>query len=161
MARSERRKSGWYGALLDAGIWILFALLLLPAGLVGYAIGKDQASDEPATTAEQAADNATQTPQIEPAPAFSAEQLSEEPKEAWLTNGGTLSNQRYSPLDEIDTDNVGDLKGVWMTDLSGSGVAAKYSAEAQPIVYQGVMYVPTGADDVFAVSVETGKVLWR
>ena len=48
-----------------------------------------------------------------------------------------------------------------MTDLSGSGVAAKYSAEAQPIVYQGVMYVPTGADDVFAVSVETGKVLWR
>jgi quinohemoprotein ethanol dehydrogenase len=161
MARSERRKSGWYGALLDAGIWIIFALLLLPAGLVGYAIGKDQASDEPATTAEQAADNATQTPQIEPAPAFSAEQLSEEPKEAWLTNGGTLSNQRYSPLDEIDTDNVGDLKGVWMTDLSGSGVAAKYSAEAQPIVYQGVMYVPTGADDVFAVSVETGKVLWR
>ena len=161
MARSERRKSGWYGAFLDAGIWVLFALLLLPAGLVGYAIGKDQASDEPATTAEQAADNATQTPQIEPAPAFSAEQLSEEPKEAWLTNGGTLSNQRYSPLDEIDTDNVGDLKGVWMTDLSGSGVAAKYSAEAQPIVYQGVMYVPTGADDVFAVSVETGKVLWR
>ena len=161
MARSERRKRGWYGAFLDAGIWILFALLLLPAGLVGYAIGKDQASDEPATTAEQAADNATQTPQIEPAPAFSAEQLSEEPKEAWLTNGGTLSNQRYSPLDEIDTDNVGDLKGVWMTDLSGSGVAAKYSAEAQPIVYQGVMYVPTGADDVFAVSVETGKVLWR
>ena len=161
MARSERRRSGWYGAFLDAGIWILFALLLLPAGLVGYAIGKDQASDEPATTAEQAADNATQTPQIEPAPAFSAEQLSEEPKEAWLTNGGTLSNQRYSPLDEIDTDNVGDLKGVWMTDLSGSGVAAKYSAEAQPIVYQGVMYVPTGADDVFAVSVETGKVLWR
>jgi quinohemoprotein ethanol dehydrogenase len=161
MARSERRKSGWYGAFLDAGIWVLFALLLLPAGLVGYAIGKDQASDEPATTAEQAADNATQTPQIEPAPAFSAEQLSEEPKEAWLTNGGTLSNQRYSPLDEIDTDNVGDLKGVWMTDLSSSGVAAKYSAEAQPIVYQGVMYVPTGADDVFAVSVETGKVLWR
>ena len=70
MARSERRKSGWYGAFLDAGIWVLFALLLLPAGLVGYAIGKDQASDEPATTAEQAADNATQTPQIEPAPRF-------------------------------------------------------------------------------------------
>ena len=161
MARSEKRKRGWYDAFLDVGVWVLFVLLLVPAGLVGYAIGKDEANEEPAKAAEQAVDNATQTPQIEPAPAFSAEQLSEEPKEAWLTNGGTLSNQRYSPLDEIDTDNVGDLKGVWMTDLAGSGVAAKYSAEAQPIVYQGVMYVPTGADDVFAVSVDTGKVLWR
>src|SRR5918994_4474100 len=161
MARAERRRRGWYGAFLDAGIWVLFVALLLPAVGVGYVIGREQASDEPAQQAEQAADAATQTPQIEPAPAFSADDLMEEPTEAWLTNGGTLMNQRYSPLDEIDTDNVGDLKGVWMTDLGGSGVAAKYSAEAQPIVYEGVMYVPTGADDVFAVSVDTGKVLWR
>ena len=48
-----------------------------------------------------------------------------------------------------------------MTDLKGSGVAAKYSAEAQPIVYDGVMYVPTGADDVFAVDVKSGKILWQ
>ena len=48
-----------------------------------------------------------------------------------------------------------------MTDLNGSGTAAKYSAEAQPIVYEGTMYVPTGADDVFAVDVGTGKILWE
>ena len=166
MARADRRKRGWYDAFMDAGIWVLFALLLLPAGAVGYVIGKEQASDEPAKEAgapEQSADGeaVSDGSQIEPAPAFSAEELSEEPKEAWLTNGGTLANQRYSPLDEIDTDNVDELKGVWMTDLAGSGVAAKYSAEAQPIVYEGVMYVPTGADDVFAISVATGKVLWR
>ena len=161
MPRGERRKRGWYSAFLDAGIWVLFVVLLLPAAAVGYVIGKEQGSDEPAQEAEQAADAATRTPQIEPAPAFSADDLMEEPTEAWLTNGGTLMNQRYSPLDEIDTDNVADLKGVWMTDLDASGVAAKYSAEAQPIVYQGVMYVPTGADDVFAVSVDTGKVLWK
>ena len=168
MARDNRRKRGWYDAFMDGGIWVLFALLLLPAGVVGYVIGKEQASDEPAKEASSPEQSAAQPAdgeaisdgsQIEPAPAFSAEELSEEPKEAWLTNGGTLSNQRYSPLDEIDTDNVDELKGVWMTDLAGSGVAAKYSAEAQPIVYEGVMYVPTGADDVFAVSVETGKVL--
>ena len=161
MAGAKSRKRGWYSAFLDAGIWVLFVALLLPAAAVGYVIGKEQANDEPAKAAEQAADAATETPEIEPAPAFSADDLMEEPKEAWLTNGGTLMNQRYSPLDEIDTDNVADLKGVWMTDLDGSGVAAKYSAEAQPIVHQGVMYVPTGADDVFAVSVDTGKVLWR
>ena len=161
MARAKSRKRGWYGTFLDAGIWVLFVALLLPAAAVGYVIGKEQANDEPVAQAEQRDDGATQTPEIEPAAAFSADELMEEPREAWLTNGGTLMNQRYSPLDEIDTGNVGELKGVWMTDLGGSGVAAKYSAEAQPIVHQGVMYVPTGADDVFAVSVETGKILWR
>jgi alcohol dehydrogenase (cytochrome c) len=40
-------------------------------------------------------------------------------------------------------------------------VAAKYSAEGQAIVYQGVVYIPTGEDDVFAVSVATGKILWQ
>ena len=158
MAQRDRRKRGAWDSFLEVGIWLLFLALLLPAGVVGYAIGKSQAEDEPARAA---APTPTETPGIEPAPAFSADELSEEPTDAWLTNGGSLTNQRYSPLDQIDTDNVDELKGVWMTDLDNSGVDAKYSAEAQPIVYQGVMYVPTGADDVFAVSVETGRVLWK
>jgi quinohemoprotein ethanol dehydrogenase len=161
MPRRERRKRGWYDAFMDVGIWLLFAALLLPVGLVGYAIGKDQADDEPAQEAGQTGEAEAGAPRIEVAPAFSADDLTEEPKEAWLTNGGTLMNQRYSPLDEIDPDNVKDLKGVWMTALKGSGVAAKYSAEGQPIVYEGTMYVPTGADDVFAVDVASGKILWE
>ena len=93
---------------------------------------------------------------ISVAPAFSAEQLTAEPTDAWVTNGGTLANQRYSPLDQIDTTNVGDLKGAWMTDL-GSATAAKYSAEGQPVVYDGVIYVPTGDDDVFVYDKEPGR----
>ncbi len=69
-----------------------------------------------------------------------------------------LTNERYSPLKLIDASNVGQLKGVWMTQLPGA-TAAKYSAEAQPLEYDGVIYIPIGTDDVFAVSVETGKVL--
>jgi glucose dehydrogenase len=95
------------------------------------------------------------------APAFTAEDLTAEPTTRWITNGGTLWNQRYSPLDQIDTTNVADLKGVWMTDLGGSGLAAKYSQEAQPIFYDGVLYVPTGEDEVFAVDVETGEIKWH
>ena len=68
-------------------------------------------------------------------PALSANDLTKEPTDVWLTNGGTLANQRFSPLDEIDTSNVGRLKGVWMTHLE-SGTAAKYSAEGQPIFYR-------------------------
>ena len=82
------------------------------------------------------------------------------PTENWLTNGGDLFNRNFSPLDEINTDNVGQLGPVWRTHLNGSGVGAKYSGEAQPIVYEGVMYLITGADDVFALSIETGEILW-
>ena len=91
MARKAKRKSTWYDAFLDVGIWILFALLLLPAGAVGYVIGKDQASDEPATTEQaQAGEGADGQTGIESAPAFSADDLTAEPEDAWLTNGGTL-----------------------------------------------------------------------
>ncbi len=95
------------------------------------------------------------------APAFSGEALVEPPIDAWPTNGGNVYNQRYSPLAEIDRTNVSRLRGVWRTHLAGSGLAAKYSGEAQPIVYDGVVYVSTGADNVFALSVATGAVLWR
>ena len=97
---------------------------------------------------------------ITPAPAFSAEQLAAPARGDWLTNGGNLFNQRYSQSARIDKENVGRLKGVWRTHLNGSGLEPQYSGEAQPIVHDGVVYVITGADDVFALSVETGEILW-
>jgi Glucose dehydrogenase len=66
------------------------------------------------------------------------------PTDNWPTVGGNLWNERYSPLDQIDKSNVSQVKGIWMTHLEGSGVGAKYSAESQPVVYKGVMYVTTG-----------------
>ncbi len=97
---------------------------------------------------------------IRPAPAFGGNALVAPPTASWPTNGGNWYNQRYSPLTEIDRTNVRDLKGVWRTRLRGSGVGTKYSGEAQPIVYDGVVYIVTGADDVFAIGVESGEILW-
>jgi len=68
----------------------------------------------------------------------------------WVTNGGNLTNQRYSTLKQIDTSNVKQLKGAWMTRLKGSGFGGKYSFEATPLVKDGIMYIVTGNDDVFA-----------
>ena len=93
--------------------------------------------------------------------AFSTDELSSPQRTSWITNGGSTYNQRYSPLDEIDTSNVGELKGVWRTRLKGSGDAIKYSGEAQPIVHDGVIYVVTGADDVFAIDAESGDIEWE
>ena len=82
------------------------------------------------------------------------------PTTDWLTNGGDLYNRNFSALDEINANNVDRLGPVWRTNLQGSGVAPKYSGEAQPIIHEGVMYVVTGADDVFALGIETGEILW-
>src|SRR6266852_1084570 len=79
----------------------------------------------------------------------------------WVTNGGNLTNQRYSALKQIDTTNVKQLKGAWMTRLKGSGFGGKYSFEATPLVKDGIMYVVTGNDDVFALDAKTGEILWE
>src|SRR6185312_3960370 len=98
---------------------------------------------------------------IKPAPAFSAKQLAAAPVSGWITNGGSLSNERYSPLKQINRDNIRDVKAVWRTHLDGSGMGAQYSGQGQPLMYEGVLYMVTGQDDVFAVSLDTGKILWR
>jgi len=94
------------------------------------------------------------------APAFSAADLAALPATNWLTNGGDLYNRRYSTLTRINRANVAQLKGVWRARLGGSGIGPQYSGEAEPIVYDGVLYIVTGADDVFAVSIDSGEVLW-
>src|SRR5690606_20196502 len=97
---------------------------------------------------------------ITPAPAFSVEQLLSHPRESWVTNGGNLYNQRYSPLDQINRGNVAELKAEWRTHLN-SGIGPQYSGQAQSLVYEGVLYIVTGANDVFALDVETGDILWE
>ncbi len=92
---------------------------------------------------------------------FAPASLEQLPTEHWLTNGGNLYNQRYSPLTAINRDNVSGLKGQWHIHLNGSGAGPRYSGEAQPLVHDGVAYVITGADDVFAVSIGTGEILWE
>ena len=82
------------------------------------------------------------------------------PTTSWPTNGGDWYNRRYSPLTAINRDNVGKLKGVWHVHLDGSGNGTQYSGEAQPIVVDGVIYVATGANDVFALDAGTGHILW-
>src|SRR5688572_171163 len=93
-------------------------------------------------------------------PKFTAAQLTALPTEGWLTNGGNLYNQRYSPLALVNRTNVATLKPAWRTHLNGSGTDSKYSGQAQPIVYDGVIYIPMGANAVFAIGADTGEILW-
>ena len=98
-------------------------------------------------------------PPIKVAPAFDAQQLTTLPTTDWITNGGTVFNQRYSPLTLLNRDNVAGLKALWRTGM-GSGLQPGYAGEAQILVYGDTLYVANGANDVFAMDVETGRILW-
>jgi len=96
---------------------------------------------------------------IVPSPAFTARQLMAPPTANWITNGGDLFNQRYSPLTLLNRSNVGQLKALWRTSM-GSGAGPGNSGQTQILEYDGTLYVSNGADDVFAIDVPTGKILW-
>ena len=56
--------------------------------------------------------------------------------EDWLMWRRTLDSWGYSPLDQVDRDNVGELQMVWTRDLErGTG-------EITPLAYGGLLYVP-------------------
>src|SRR2546421_6464495 len=74
----------------------------------------------------------------------------------WITHGGALNNQRYSTLDQINTSNVSPLRGSWISRL-GSGRGPKEPFETAPGVLKGIMYIPTGHDEIFPVDSQTGQ----
>jgi quinohemoprotein ethanol dehydrogenase len=73
----------------------------------------------------------------------------------WLSYGRTYSEQRYSPLRDIDTGNVAGLKLDWALALEGDRTLL-----ATPIVVDGIMYVSGSFSVVRAVEAASGKVLW-
>ncbi|MFI5317450.1 MAG: PQQ-dependent dehydrogenase, methanol/ethanol family [Myxococcota bacterium] len=74
----------------------------------------------------------------------------------WLTTGRTYGEQRFSPLDQINADNVGRMHEVW-TFETGLG----RGHEATPIVHDGVLFFTGSWSVVFAVDARSGKQLWK
>ncbi|QUH02221.1 PQQ-dependent dehydrogenase, methanol/ethanol family [Saccharopolyspora erythraea] len=82
----------------------------------------------------------------------------------WLTYYGAYDGQRYSPLDQINTENVHRLVPAWVFQAGSAGMHAgpsTYSFEAAPIVVDGVMYVSGWDGWVWAIDARTGQELWR
>jgi quinohemoprotein ethanol dehydrogenase len=73
----------------------------------------------------------------------------------WLTYGRTYSEQRFSPLNEINEGNVSKLGLAWYFDLD-----TKRGQEATPLVVDGVMYFTSAWSKMFAVNAATGALLW-
>ena len=78
----------------------------------------------------------------------------------WLLDGRNYWNQRYSPLDQIDADNVKQLSPVAIVQTGMTG-----SFETTPVVVHGVMYATTPVVDhkmkIMALNAATGDILWE
>src|SRR5690606_12690664 len=74
----------------------------------------------------------------------------------WPSYGGQVDEAGFADLAGIDRSNVDRLGLAWSLDLPG-----EQSLEATPLAIGGVLYFTGSFSDVYAVSVESGKLLWK
>ena len=77
---------------------------------------------------------------------------------AWPINGG-VDNIRYSPLTQINRENVSRLKVAWTYDSHDAFKASEM--QSNPVVVDGVLFVTTPTLKVVAVNAATGAEIWR
>ncbi|NWG52626.1 MAG: PQQ-dependent dehydrogenase, methanol/ethanol family, partial [Hydrogenophilaceae bacterium] len=73
----------------------------------------------------------------------------------WMSHGRTYDEQRFSPLDAINAENISRLGLAWYVDLD-----TNRGQEATPIVVDGVIYISTAWSMVKAFDAATGEPLW-
>ena len=73
----------------------------------------------------------------------------------WLMINRTYDEQRFSPLDRINRENVGQLRMAWSRGLPSG------TQETTPIVYDGVMYLVQPGAGVLAIDATNGDQIWE
>ena len=93
-----------------------------------------------------------------PAANVTAERLvhaADEPGQ-WMTYGGTYSEQRFSPLRQIDASTVSRLGLQWFADYE-----TNQDQHGSPLYVDGVIYVSTARNVVYAYDAKSGAQLWK
>src|ERR1700756_4665342 len=73
----------------------------------------------------------------------------------WLMMNRTFDEQRFSPLNQINTRNVGQLRMAWSRGLPNG------TQESTPIVHDGVMYLYVPGAGIQAVNATNGDLIWE
>ena len=87
--------------------------------------------------------------------AGAAPQASRPKAQDWSVPGGSAENRHYSSLQQINRNNVKQLKVAWSFDTGEQG-----GLQTSPLVVAGVLYGITPTQKIFAVDAATGKQLW-
>jgi quinoprotein glucose dehydrogenase len=79
----------------------------------------------------------------------------------WLHYGNAQGGNRFSPLAQINAQNVGALTRAWTFSLGKEPSGEPAPFEATPLKVGDKVFVCTGYNDIFALDAETGKQVWR
>jgi PQQ-dependent dehydrogenase (methanol/ethanol family) len=121
----------------------------LALALPGHALAQAE-SGGASTTSSKAMDR--------PLPAITQDMLDKAGSDAknWIHPNGSYDQQRYYPGKQIDTKNVARLKPAFVFQT-----AVLESMETAPIVVDGVMFLTTSFDHVYAIDAKTGEEYWH
>jgi alcohol dehydrogenase (cytochrome c) len=124
------------------------AMLAVAGGLAVLAPAQAQEVDQGSATVGTSA----------PAKSVSQDELNAAASDTnnFLHTNGNYDQTRYFPGKQIDTSNVGKLHPAWIFQTE-----VKESMETTPIVVDGVMYVTTAFDHVYALNAKTGEQYWH
>ena len=129
------------------------------AGALVGALGLSLAgASSPVLAGGEIAGTATTTTKAAPASAVSQDQLSGAASDEanFLHTNGNYDQTRYYPGKQINTSNVAKLHPAWIFQTE-----VKESLETTPIVVNGVMYVTTSFNHVYAINAKTGEQYWH
>jgi PQQ-dependent dehydrogenase (methanol/ethanol family) len=87
--------------------------------------------------------------------AISFAQIVSPNKGDWPTYHGVMTGNRHSPLDQIDSLNVGSLAARWSLTIGRSS-----KLETTPVVVDGLMYV-TAVNEAYALDARNGREIWH
>ena len=73
----------------------------------------------------------------------------------WLMVSRTFDQHRFSPLNQVNKSNVGQLRMAWTRGLPLG------TQESTPIVYRGVMYLYAPGATIQAVDATNGDLIWE
>jgi quinoprotein glucose dehydrogenase len=74
----------------------------------------------------------------------------------WPVTNGDAAADHYSTLNQINRQNVNELRVAWTFDTGEGG-----GVESNPIIVKGVLYTYTPSQQVIALDAASGKLLWR
>ena len=83
----------------------------------------------------------------------------------WRSYGGDTGSTKYSPLKQIDRNNVGDLEVAWRWNSPDNALADEHDSltqfrfEATPLMVNGVLYISTGFNQIAAIDAHTGEAI--
>ena len=84
----------------------------------------------------------------------------------WRSYGSDAAGTKYSPLDQINAETIGDLEIVWRQSVlpdavrQGSDLTPPVASQNTPLMADGRLYISTALGTVAALDATTGEVLW-